>query len=167
MKTPSTLPTPLFQILSNTSPLPPTFIPTALFVILFFGWMGDRTTFDVLFYLMILWIYTCRALVPCTRSILTCVLWNKVSSLLWSDIYLSCYLFLWLNGWSHHIWCVILLNDIMDLHMSSLGTLYQKHLDVCFMEQGVKFTVVWHISSLLSLSLAEWVITPHMMCYFT
>ena len=34
-------------------------------------------------------------------------------------------LFLWLNGWSYHIWCIISLNDIMDLtdpHMSSLGT---------------------------------------------
>ena len=30
--------------------------------------------------------------------------------------------FLWLNGWSHHIWCVILLNDLMNLHMSSLRT---------------------------------------------
>ena len=32
-------------------------------------------------------------------------------------------LFLWLNGWSHHIWCAILLNDNMNLHMFSLGTL--------------------------------------------
>ena len=32
-------------------------------------------------------------------------------------------LFLWLNGWSCHIWCVILLNDIMSLQMSNLGTL--------------------------------------------
>ena len=32
-------------------------------------------------------------------------------------------LVLWLNGWSHHIWCAILLNDIINLHMSSLGTL--------------------------------------------
>ena len=31
-------------------------------------------------------------------------------------------LFLWLNGWSRHIWCAILLN-IMDVHMSSLRTL--------------------------------------------
>ena len=36
---------------------------------------------------------------------------------------LSVVLFLWLNGCSHHIWCVILLNDNMDLHMPSLGTL--------------------------------------------
>ena len=36
---------------------------------------------------------------------------------------LSVVLFLWLNGWSRHIWCIILLNDNIDLHMSSLGTL--------------------------------------------
>ena len=36
---------------------------------------------------------------------------------------LSVVLFLWLNGWSRHIWCAILLNDDMDLHMSSYGTL--------------------------------------------
>ena len=36
---------------------------------------------------------------------------------------LSIVLFLWLNGWSRHIWCAILLNDNMDLHMSNLGTL--------------------------------------------
>ena len=32
-------------------------------------------------------------------------------------------LFLWLNGLLCHIWCVFSLNDIMDLQMSSLGTL--------------------------------------------
>ena len=32
-------------------------------------------------------------------------------------------LFLWLNWWSWLIWCVILVNDIMDSHMSSLFTL--------------------------------------------
>ena len=31
-------------------------------------------------------------------------------------------LFLWLNGWLCSIWCVILLNDIVDIHMLSLGT---------------------------------------------
>ena len=36
---------------------------------------------------------------------------------------LSVVLLLWLNGWSDcHIWCAILLNDIMDLNMLSLGT---------------------------------------------
>ena len=36
---------------------------------------------------------------------------------------LSVVLFLWLNGWSCHSWCAILLNNNMDLHMSSHGTL--------------------------------------------
>ena len=40
----------------------------------------------------------------------------------------SVVMFLWLNGWSHHIWCAILLNDNMDLYMSSLGTLVQEGL---------------------------------------
>ena len=35
---------------------------------------------------------------------------------------LSVVIFLWLNGWSCHIWCAILLNDNMDLHMSNLCT---------------------------------------------
>ena len=35
---------------------------------------------------------------------------------------LSVVLFLWLNSWSHYIWCAILLNDNMDLHILSLGT---------------------------------------------
>ena len=72
-------PPPFFQILSNTFPLsllPPTPTPTA-----FFGWIGDHATFDVLVYLMTLWI----------------------------------------EPW------------------------YQKELDVCFMQQGIKFTEVWHI----------------------
>ena len=40
--------------------------PPPLLILLscFFGWMGDHTTFDVLFYLMISWMYTCRALGP-------------------------------------------------------------------------------------------------------
>ena len=38
------------------------------------------------------------------------------------------FLFLNLNGWSCHSWSVILLNDIMDLHMSSLGTLVPEGL---------------------------------------
>ena len=29
----------------------------------------------------------------------------------------------WLIGWSHHIWCVNLLNDIMDVHTLSFDTL--------------------------------------------
>ena len=41
---------------------------------------------------------------------------------------LSNVLFLWLNGWSCYIWCAILLNYDMDLHMSSLGTLVPEGL---------------------------------------
>ena len=33
----------------------------------------------------------------------------------------------------------------MDLHMSNMGTLVPEDLAVCFMLQGVKFTVVWHL----------------------
>ena len=40
-----------------------------------------------------------------------------------SPTVLSVVLFLWLTGWSYYIWCAILLNVIMDLHMLSLGTL--------------------------------------------
>ena len=40
-----------------------------------------------------------------------------------TSIILSVVIFLWLNGWSHHIWRAILLNDNMDIHMSSLVTL--------------------------------------------
>ena len=32
-------------------------------------------------------------------------------------------LFLWLNGWLHHIWFAIFLNNNMDLQMTNLGTL--------------------------------------------
>ena len=32
-------------------------------------------------------------------------------------------LFLWLNGWSYHIWYAILFNGNMDIHMLSLATL--------------------------------------------
>ena len=39
------------------------------------------------------------------------------------SVVLSLVLFLWLNGWSRDIWCTVLLNDNMDLQMSSLGAL--------------------------------------------
>ena len=35
----------------------PTVLSVALFIWLFFGWMGHQATFDVLFYLMTIWIY--------------------------------------------------------------------------------------------------------------
>ena len=58
-----------------------------------------------------------------------------------------CILLLWLNGWSRHIWCATLLNDIMDPHMSSLGTLVPvlEGTSCVFMHQGVKFNEVWYI----------------------
>ena len=37
-----------------------------------------------------------------------------------------CLVFFLPNGWEHHIWCALLLNDIMNLHMSSHGTLVPK-----------------------------------------
>ena len=55
MKIPYITYTPLFPI--STNPLP-NLHPNALFVT-FFHSMVDRATFDVLLYLMILWIYIC------------------------------------------------------------------------------------------------------------
>ena len=57
------LPTPFFKLCPTPpSLLPPT--PPTLLILLsyFFSWMGDCTTFDVLFYFMISWMYTSRAL---------------------------------------------------------------------------------------------------------
>ena len=70
-----------------------------------------------------------------------------VSSLTPTPIVLSVALFIWLNEWSGHIWCAILCNDNMDLHMSSLRTLVPKGPCVCFMQQGAKFPEVWHMRS--------------------
>ena len=52
-----------------------------------------------------------------------------------------CCLILWLDGLSCHIWCAILLNDTMDLHMSSLGTLIPGGLDVFF--YATRHQVYW------------------------
>ena len=56
-------------------------------------------------------------------------------------------LFLWLSMWLHHIWCVILLNDIMD----TLVPLYHKGISVCFMQQDLSLlrSNTWHGSSTL------------------
>ena len=58
---------------------------------------------------------------------------------------LSIVLFLWQNGWSHHIWCAILLNDNMDLHMFSLGTLAPEGSWYVLYAKGVKLTEIWNI----------------------
>ena len=60
-------------------PTPP---PLLLLLLCFYGWMGDRATFDVLFCL-ILWIYKCRALVP--EGTCCSFFCNKVSSLVRLD----------------------------------------------------------------------------------
>ena len=60
MKTTLYLPTPCFlKFVQHPQP------PSSLVFLLpcFFGWMGDHVIFDVLFYLMILRIYPCQALV--------------------------------------------------------------------------------------------------------
>ena len=80
MKTHHCIAYPLPPSLSLPTPTPLLF----LFSSCFFGWMGGRATFDVLFYL-ILWIYTCAS-VPS----------------------------------------------------------YQKHFDVCFMQEGVVYWVLTH-----------------------
>ena len=51
-----------FQNFDHSLPLPCCLqpLPSLLFLLsCFFGCMGDRPIFDVLFYLMTLWIYTC------------------------------------------------------------------------------------------------------------
>ena len=51
---------------------------------------------------------------------------TSLSSQTPTPIVFSVALFIWLNEWSGHIWCAILCNDKMDLHMSSLHTLVPK-----------------------------------------
>ena len=51
---------PLPLLPCHLQPLPPLFFLLSCF----FGWMGDHCTFGLLFYLMIIWIYICLALVP-------------------------------------------------------------------------------------------------------
>ena len=58
---PPILPTPFLQICQTPFPCclqPPS--PLLFLLPCFFDWMGDWATFDVVFYLMILWIYLCR-----------------------------------------------------------------------------------------------------------
>ena len=69
------------------------------------------------------------------------------------------FLFLWLNGWLRHTWCVILLNNIMDLHRSSLGIIVPVEPCFVFCAKGVKFTEVRHIMSFLASTLI-WNHTP-------
>ena len=52
-------------------------------------------------------------------------------------------LFLRLNWWLRHIWCAVLLNDIMDLHMSSLGTLVPE--GPCCVFYATRYQVYWNL----------------------
>ena len=54
--------------------------------------------------------------------------------------HLSCFF-----GWMGDHATFDVLFYLMDPHTLSLGTLAPEDLDVCFMQQGVKFTEVWYI----------------------
>ena len=62
---------------------------------------------------------------------------------------LSAVLFVWLNKWSHHIWCAVFLPDNMDLHMSSLGTLVPERPWCVFYairHLNITGTLIWYHS---------------------
>ena len=77
--------------------------------------------------------------------------WQRVPlslSILWRSSYILlkppfCVLFLWLDGCSYHIWCVVSFNDIMDLDMSSVGTLVPD--DLPWFTSCVKCIEIWHM----------------------
>ena len=73
--------------------------PSLLFLLpCFFGWMRDRATFDVLFYLMTLWIYKYWVLVPYYQTwTLLIVLCNKASHVLRFKQWCSVLLVLWFD----------------------------------------------------------------------
>ena len=93
LTTPPLLPTHHF---SNSVQLPlPHFhqrsLPLLIMLPFFQGWMGDPAVFDVLFYLMISWMYTCRALRPwcmfyATMRQVYWVLTPDVAFFLYSDL---------------------------------------------------------------------------------
>ena len=68
---------------------------------------------------------------------------STLSSLTSTPTALFVALFLWLNGWSHHIRCVILLND-MDLQMLGLGALVPEGL--CSVFYAASFHVYWGLT---------------------
>ena len=76
--------------------------PLPLFFLLscFFCWMGDHGTFDMLFYLRIIWIYTSAHVEPwylSTRRTFMCVSCIKASSLLRPNTWWSFLLVLWFD----------------------------------------------------------------------
>ena len=90
--------------------------------------MGEMGNFQSLFTLLVEGCrppYFMKTLLHCqtTLQILSNPPFTFLSSPTLIPTVLSAVLFLWLNGWSHHIWYAILLNDDIDLHMLSLVTL--------------------------------------------
>ena len=72
---------------------------------------------------------------------------------------LSVVLFLWLDGWSRYITCTILLNDIMDLQMPSVGTLVPEG-PWCVLCNKTSSLPSWHIMWLFA-GTVIWYHTPH------
>ena len=102
---------PPFQILSNLHPfllLPTLLHPHCSFrCLVLFGWVGDRAIFDVLFYLMISWIYKCWALVPEGPW---CVFYTKMHQLYWGT------LVLWFDVTHTHTHTRNILQRLVDWH---------------------------------------------------
>ena len=61
------------------------------------------------------------------------------------------------NGWSRHIWCVVLRNHIMDLHMSSLGTIVPE--GPCCVFYASRCPFYW--------GLTHWFFTSTLIWYYT
>ena len=53
-------------------------------------------------------------------------------------------LLIWLNLQLQHIWCVFLVNDIVDIHMSSLGTLVPE--EPCCVYYATRCQVYWRLT---------------------
>ena len=89
MKNNPILPTSLFSdFCTTTRPPHPCLLqhtpPLFFLLFCFFGWMGDNATIDVPFYLMMIWIYTCRPLVPYYQKDLdVCFKFTKVWHIMW------------------------------------------------------------------------------------
>ena len=66
---------------------------------------------------LILWKCLCITYPPFFPILSNSLTPNSLSPPTTTPTVLSVVQFLWLNGWSHHIWCANLLNDNMDLHM--------------------------------------------------
>ena len=72
--------------------------PPLLFLLsCFFGWMDDHATFDVLFYLIIIWSINVKPCYFSTRRTLMSVLCSKASTLLRPDIFCGFLVVLWFD----------------------------------------------------------------------